>query len=86
MSRGKNQGDKLKYQTISSTFIPGQHLFSASESCCYMSPDVGLTGTHDVSLPTQFRLNVGPASQPIAGSNRLRRWSNTTPTLGLLYA
>ena len=23
---------------------------------------------HDVGLPTQFRFNVGPASQPIAGS------------------
>ena len=42
----------------------------------------------DVGLPTKFRLNVGPASQPIAGSmpvNLLRRWPNTNPSLGLLY-
>ena len=42
--------------------------------------------THDVGLPTQVRLNVGPASQPIAGSipvKRLRPWPNTNPTLGL---
>ena len=35
-----------------------------------------------------FWFNVGPASQPIAGSmlgNRLRRWPNTNPSLGLLY-
>ena len=41
-----------------------------------------------VSLPTQFQFNVGPASQPIAGSmpvNRLRCWPNTNPTLGQLY-
>ena len=25
-------------------------------------------GTHNVGLPTQYRFNVGPASQPIAGS------------------
>ena len=40
--------------------------------------------TEDVGLPTQFRFNVGPASQPIAGSmpfNRLRRWPNTNTTL-----
>ena len=37
-------------------------------------------GTEDVGLPTKFRLNVGPALQPIAGSmpvKRLRRWPNT---------
>ena len=45
--------------------------------------------TEDVGLPIQFQFNVGPASQPIAGSipvYRLRRWPNTNPTLGLLYA
>ena len=44
--------------------------------------------TKDVGLPTKFRFNVGPASQPIAGSmpvNRVGRWlnqhySNTDPT------
>ena len=43
---------------------------------------------HDVALLAQFRFNVGPVSQPIAGSmptNCLRRWLNTTPTLGRLY-
>ena len=44
--------------------------------------------TEDVGLPTKFRFNVGPASQPIAASmpvNRLRGWPNTNTTLGLLY-
>ena len=44
--------------------------------------------TEDVGLPTKFRFNVGPASQPIAGLmpiNRLRRWPNTNLSLGLLY-
>ena len=44
--------------------------------------------TKDVCFPTKFRLDVGPASQPIAGSmpvNCLRRWLNTNPSLGLLY-
>ena len=43
--------------------------------------------TEDVGPPTKFRFNVGPASQPIACSrpvNRLRRWLNTNPSLGLL--
>ena len=49
------------------------------------------TRTHDVGLPTQFRFNVGPASQPIARSmtvNRLRCWPNTnlTPDLLLYFA
>ena len=44
--------------------------------------------TEDVGLPTKFRFNVGPASQPIAGSmpiNHPRRWPNTNPSLSLLY-
>ena len=44
--------------------------------------------TEDVGLPTEFRFNVGPASQPIADSmpvNRLRRWPTTNPSLGMLY-
>ena len=44
--------------------------------------------TQDVDFPTKFWYNVGPVSQPIAGSvpvNRLRRWSNTISSLGLLY-
>ena len=35
--------------------------------------------THNVGLPTQYRFNVGPASQPFAGSmpvNRIPRWPN----------
>ena len=49
------------------------------------------TDTHDVGLSTQFRFNVGPVSQPIAGSmptnKKLlsRRWPNITAKLGLLY-
>ena len=44
--------------------------------------------TEDVGVPTKFRFNVGPASQPIAGSmsvNRLGRWPNTISSQGLLY-
>ena len=44
--------------------------------------------TKDVGLTTKYRFNVRPALQPIAGSmpdNRLRRWPNTKPSLGLLY-
>ena len=44
--------------------------------------------TQDVGLPTKFQFKAGPASQPIPGSmpvNRLRRWTNTNPSLGLLY-
>ena len=42
-------------------------------------------GTHNVGLSTQFRFNVGPTSQPIAGSmsvNRNRRWPNIETELG----
>ena len=58
---------------IPSTTIagPGQHLF---DTC------IDIPSTEDVGLPTKFRLNVGPASQPIAGSmpvDRLQRWPNT---------
>ena len=44
--------------------------------------------TDVVGLPTKFQFNVGPASQPFAGSmqvNRLRRWPSTNPSLGPLY-
>ena len=37
------------------------------------------------NVPTQYRFNVGPASQPIAGSmqvNRIRRWPNIETELG----
>ena len=42
-------------------------------------------GTHNVGLPTQYRFNVGPASQPIARPipvNRIRRWPNIKTELG----
>ena len=42
-------------------------------------------GAHIVGLPTQYRFNVGRASQPIAGSmpvNRIRRWPNIETELG----
>ena len=42
-------------------------------------------GTQNVGLPIQYRFNVGPASQPIAGSvpvNRIRRWPNIETELG----
>ena len=41
--------------------------------------------THNVGLHTQYRFNVGPASQPIAGllsDNRIRRWPNIETELG----
>ena len=44
--------------------------------------------TEGVGLPTKFRLNVGPALQPIAGSmsvNRVRRWPNSNLPSGMLY-
>ena len=43
-----------------------------------------LYDTHDVGLPTRFQFNVGPvaASMP---TNCLRRWPNTTLTLGPVY-
>ena len=37
----------------------------------------GVPGTHNVGLPTQYRFNIEPARQLIAGSmpvNRIRRW------------
>ena len=37
------------------------------------------------NVPTQYRFNVGPASQPIAGSmqvNRIRRWPKIETELG----
>ena len=39
----------------------------------------------NVGLPTQYRFNVGPASQPIAVSilvNRIRRWPSIETELG----
>ena len=50
-------------------------LVNQATACLYDVPR-----THDVGLPTQFRVNVGPSSQPIASSmlvNCLRRWPNT---------
>ena len=61
----------------------GQHSFDTWQ---WIVPRVSLRYTHDV--PTQFRFNLGPVSQPIASlmpTNNLRRWPSTTPRLGLLY-
>ena len=41
------------------------------------------TMVYNIGLLTQFRVNVGPASQPFAVSmpvNRLQRWLKTNPT------
>ena len=81
----------IQEDDISSTFIlyiagAVQYPFNTWE--WMVLPRVSLWYTLYVSLPTQFRFNVGPASQLIAGSmsvNRLRRWPNTNSTLGLLY-
>ena len=57
---------------------------AACVSTVVRTQDVGLRQV----VPTQFRFNVGPASQPMAGSmltNRLRHWPHTTPTVCLLY-
>ena len=53
-------------------------------------PDYDVPGKEvvHVGLPTKFRVNVGPALQPFAGTmpvNRLRRWPNTNLSPGLLY-
>ena len=48
-------------------------------SQCTRLYDIGLPGTHNVGLPAQYRFNVGPTPQPIAGSmpvNRIRHWPN----------
>ena len=40
---------------------------------------------HTIGVPIQYRFNVGPASQPIAGSmpvNHIRRWPNIVAELG----
>ena len=50
---------------------PSPVLINIHSILAYDVPD-----TEDVDLPTEFRFNVGPASQPIAGLmqiNRLRR-------------
>ena len=67
-----------------------QILQNVGQVCCsYIILHRNITDcTEDVGLPTKSRFNVGPESQPIAGSmpvNRLRRWLSTNPSLGLLY-
>ena len=45
-----------------------------------------VSGTHNVGLATQYRFNVEPASQSIAGLmpvNRIRRWPNIETKLGV---
>ena len=54
-------------------------------SLCTRLYDVGLPCTRNVGLPTQYQFNVGPASQPIAGSmpvNCILRWPNIETELG----
>ena len=72
--------------SVNQSFSLLKILWQSLISQCTHLYDVPLT--HDVDLLTQYWFNVGPASQPIAGSmavNHLRRWPNTNPTLGLLY-
>ena len=81
-NKGKNQGDKVKY--IFNIYSFHYQIVRPRVSMIPRTHGVGLLYV----VPTQYWFNVGPASQPIAGSmpvNRLRRWHNTTPTLGLLY-
>ena len=64
-------------------FLPPPSLISQ----CTRLYDVPGThhGTHNVGLPTQYRINAGKAWQPIAGStpvNRIRRWPNFETELG----
>ena len=66
-------------------FLPPPSLISQCTRLC------DVPGTHNVGLPTQYRFNMGPASQPIAGSmpvNRIRLWPNIETELGdcLLFA
>ena len=72
--------------SIFSTCIPSITISGAGQHLFKLAYDV--PGTEDVGLPTEFRFNVGPASQPIAGSipvNGLWCWLNTNSSLGLLY-
>ena len=60
-------------------FLPPLSLIS---QCTHL---YDVPGTHNVGLPIQYRLNVGPASQPIAGSmpvSSIRRWPNVETELG----
>ena len=65
---------------IPSTTIADKSVYASIRCRAYLAGP-----THNVGLPTQFRFNVGPASQPIAGSmpvNRIRRWPNIETVLG----
>ena len=58
---------------------------SYAYSCKSVYASIRVPGTHNEGLPTQYRINVGPASQPIAGSmlvNCIRRWPNIKTELG----
>ena len=60
-------------------FLPPPTLISQCRRLCIVP------GTHNVGLPIQWRFNIGPASQPIAGSmqvNRMRGWINIETELG----
>ena len=63
---------------ISSTCIPFTIIAGAGQHSFNTTYDV--PRTEDVGLPTKFRFNVGPASQPIAGSMPSIVY-DTSPTL-----
>ena len=61
------------YLQLVGLFLPPPTLISQ----CTRLYDV--PGIHNVGLPTQYRLKIGPASQSIVGLmlvNRIRRWPN----------
>ena len=90
----KSQGDKYIFNVYAYSFHHHRRCWPTSMLCrvsfslmnvlwyplisqCTCLYDV--PGTHNVGLPTQYRFNVGPASQPIAVSmpaNHTRRWLN----------
>ena len=72
---------RIKESNISSTCRPIP--FTTITDKCTRLCDV--PGTHNVGLPTKYWFNVGPASQPIAGSmpvNRIRRSPNIKTEMG----
>ena len=68
----------VRPDSILSPFWKSSHRLLLISQCKRLY-DVPQPGTHNVGLPTQYRSNVGPASQPIFGSmpvNHIRRWPN----------
>ena len=89
-----NVQDIIKKRTKETVKIYPQRVFLlppslklASNHSVLVLPTVYFHTDH-ICLPINFRFNVEPTSQLIADSipvNRLRRWPNTDPSLGLLY-